>query len=73
MFDPEDLDATHLMTHELGPVLRDYDIQHLLEDVEDAVYAGVPYELPTELIEGHGHTPPADQARDDSEAGPSNA
>ena len=60
MFDLEDLDATHLMTYELGPVLRDYDIQHLLEDVEDAVYAGVPYELPTELTEGHGHAPPAD-------------
>ena len=26
MFDPEDLDATYLMTHELGPVLWDYDI-----------------------------------------------
>jgi len=26
MFDPKDLDTTHLMTYELGPVLQDYDI-----------------------------------------------
>ena len=51
MYDPEEVDTTHLMTRELGPILRDYDIQHLLDDVEDAVYAGVPYELPSELVE----------------------
>ena len=51
MYDPEEVDTTHLMTRELGPILRDYDIQHLLDDVEDAIYTGVPYELPSELVE----------------------
>ena len=39
------------MVRELGPILRDYDIQHLLDDVDDAVYAGVLYELPSELVD----------------------
>ena len=40
-----------MITRELGLILRDYDIQYLLDDVEDAIYAGVPYELPSELVE----------------------
>ena len=51
MYDPEELDITHLMTRELGPILLDFDIQHLFDDVDDAVYAGVPYELPSELVQ----------------------
>ena len=51
MYDPEEVDTTHLMTQELGPILRDYDIQDLLDDVEDTIYASVPYELPSELVE----------------------
>ena len=50
-YDPEELDSTHLMTRELGPVLMDFDIQHMLDDVDNAVYAGVPYKLPPELVE----------------------
>jgi len=68
MYDPEDVDSTHLMVRELGPILQDYDIQPLLEDVEDAVYEGVPFELPSDLVDepgqGSGQGPSAQDPSD---------
>ena len=68
IYDPEDVDATHLMVRELEPILQDYDIQHLLEDIDDAVYEGVPFELPSELVEepdqGSGQGPSAQEPSD---------